>query len=95
MMSVRTAFSSAPRLFLGRRARHPKAAQPQIGGPAKTASDQQIALLIYELLDAHFDTAKLVGRASDGPEWEVHLAYLRDLQRTGRTVLAGLDSGED
>jgi hypothetical protein len=44
--------------------------------------------LIYELLDAHDDTARIaVGVASD-PAWEPHLVYLRDLQRLGREVLA-------
>ena len=45
---------------------------------------------LYELLDAHADTAQLAG---DGPvateaEWENHLAYLRDLQRVARETLA-------
>jgi hypothetical protein len=43
--------------------------------------------LAYELLDAHDDTARI---AADGDalRWEIHLGYLRDLQRTGREILA-------
>jgi hypothetical protein len=48
--------------------------------------------LIYELLDAHDDTARLVREAADTPLWDVHLEYLRRLQRAGREVLAGLAS---
>jgi hypothetical protein len=43
--------------------------------------------LVYELLDAHEDTAKLAGDFGD-LAWELHLDYLRTLQRTGREVLA-------
>jgi hypothetical protein len=59
-----------------------------------SAPDRELILLIYELLDAHFDTAQLVGHSAAEPEWESHLAYLRDLQRVGRTALAGLAGGE-
>jgi hypothetical protein len=48
--------------------------------------------LIYELLDAHDDTARLVREAADTPLWDVHLEYLRRLQRAGREVLAELAS---
>jgi hypothetical protein len=57
---------------------------------ADTASGEAatLAALTYELLDAHADTARLVGdQASDG-EWQNHLVYLRDLQRVGRETLA-------
>jgi hypothetical protein len=57
---------------------------------ANTACGESATLvaLTYELLDAHADTARLVGdEASDG-EWQNHLAYLRDLQRVGREALA-------
>jgi hypothetical protein len=48
--------------------------------------------LIYELLDAHEDTARLVREAADNARWDAHLDYLRSLQRTGREVLAALAS---
>jgi hypothetical protein len=44
--------------------------------------------LAYELLDAHADTARLATDQADEGEWQNHLAYLRDLQRAGREVLA-------
>ena len=44
--------------------------------------------LVYELLDAHDDTARLA-RADCGDEsWDAHLDYLRSLQRVGREMLA-------
>jgi hypothetical protein len=43
--------------------------------------------LIYELLDAHDDTARIAAGSPD-PIWQPHLVYLRDLQRLGREVLA-------
>jgi hypothetical protein len=47
-----------------------------------------IEQLVYELLDAHSDTLELAEELSPSPEWEVHCAYLRDLQRVGRAGLA-------
>jgi hypothetical protein len=44
--------------------------------------------LVYELLDAHDDTARLAAELTDDARWHAHLAYLRDLQRIGRAVLA-------
>jgi hypothetical protein len=44
--------------------------------------------LAYELLDAHADTARLAIDDANEGEWHNHLAYLRDLQRAGREVLA-------
>jgi hypothetical protein len=44
--------------------------------------------LAYELLDAHADTARLSMEEAPDAEWDNHLAYLRDLQRAGREVLA-------
>jgi len=44
--------------------------------------------LAYELLDAHADTARLATDQATEDEWHNHLAYLRDLQRAGREVLA-------
>jgi hypothetical protein len=55
------------------------------------AVDDKVAALVglaYELLDAHADTAQLATDDAPGTEWDTHLAYLRDLQRAGRGVLA-------
>jgi hypothetical protein len=46
--------------------------------------------LIYELLDAHDDTARIAAGVARGPIWEPHLIYLRDLQRLGREVIAAV-----
>ncbi|MGN6169780.1 MAG: hypothetical protein ACTHQQ_16660 [Solirubrobacteraceae bacterium] len=62
---------------------------PQI--PISTASAEraeQLARLVYELLDAHADTDRLVHGPSTPLLWQAHLRYLRDLQRTGREILA-------
>lgn len=45
-------------------------------------------VLIYELLDAHDDTARLVAEQARDPDWKAHLDYLRTLQRKGREALA-------
>jgi hypothetical protein len=55
---------------------------------AGTARDAGLVALTYELLDAHADTATLVGDPAGDAEWQNHLAYLRDLQRVGREALA-------
>jgi len=49
---------------------------------------QQLTLLVYELLDAHDDTVRLAADLTPDVRWEVHLGYLRDLQRVGREALA-------
>jgi hypothetical protein len=55
--------------------------------------------LVYELLDAHEDTARIadslghggaVGTSPDQEPWAAHLDYLRQLQRVGREMLAGV-----
>src|SRR3954466_10317710 len=49
---------------------------------------EPLVQLVYELLDAHDDTARLaVGWPLD-ERWAAHLDYLRDLQRLGRETLA-------
>jgi hypothetical protein len=54
----------------------------------------QVTALVYELLDAHNDTAQLAADLEgDGP-WRVHLAYLRALQRAGREALAQMHCEE-
>jgi hypothetical protein len=74
-------------------------AEPPPGG-ARTVSYpaaqrlSQAIVLIYELLDAHEDTTRLVRAHGRNPDrqarldWQAHLEYLRALQRTGREVLA-------
>jgi hypothetical protein len=44
--------------------------------------------LVYELLDAHEDTARLARELGCDPRWAAHLDYLRRLQRVGREALA-------
>lgn len=44
--------------------------------------------LVYELLDAHDDTARLADTTGCGEQWAAHLEYLRGLQRVAREVLA-------
>jgi len=48
---------------------------------------EHLERLLYELLDAHDDTARLAADLP-GTAWRAHLAYLRDLQRVGREALA-------
>jgi hypothetical protein len=65
------------------------------------APSEPLAALVYELLDAHDDTARLAAelaldRAAPGVpagrlatlRWQAHLDYLRALQRKGRETLA-------
>jgi hypothetical protein len=49
----------------------------------------ELAELVYELLDAHDDTASLAAGLGD-IAWLIHLDYLRALQRRGRELLARL-----
>jgi hypothetical protein len=55
--------------------------------PTADLSDH-LARLVYELLDAHYDTIRLVEDAAEDECWHAHLAYLRDLQRVARELLA-------
>lgn len=59
--------------------------------PAPPPWPDELAGLVYELLDAHHDTLEL---ARDLPHerWRAHLEYLRALQRKGREQLARLDA---
>jgi [acyl-carrier-protein] S-malonyltransferase len=54
----------------------------------------QLAGLAYELLDAHDDTAQLAEGLAFDERWQVHLDYLRDLQRLGREALARVETPE-
>jgi hypothetical protein len=47
--------------------------------------------LVYELLDAHDDTARMASEFELDPLWQAHLDYLRALQRKGRETLAHLE----
>jgi hypothetical protein len=49
---------------------------------------QYLTQLVYELLDAHGDTASLAAELLDDPVWAAHLNYLQRLQRIGREALA-------
>jgi hypothetical protein len=49
---------------------------------------EMLARLVYELLDAHYDTDYLARGNGAEIDWDVHLDYLRNLQRLGREVLA-------
>jgi hypothetical protein len=49
---------------------------------------EQLTRLVYELLDAHDDTARIAAGQNLDVHWQAHLSYLRDLQRVGREVLA-------
>jgi hypothetical protein len=56
--------------------------------PPHSAKPEDLGELVYELLDAHDDTARLAAELADDACWQAHLAYLRDLQRVGRAMLA-------
>src|SRR5206468_10099280 len=66
--------------------------EERLAGTDRTivATQAQLAELVYELLDAHVDTMRLVEDPEAHPGWDAHLDYLRDLQRVGRQVLAGV-----
>lgn len=68
---------------LSRMSRAKPTAEPSAG-----TSGAHLTRLVYELLDAHDDTARLAGDLASDPHWQVHLEYLRDLQRHGRESLA-------
>jgi hypothetical protein len=55
----------------------------------------ELGALIYELLDAHDDTARIAAGLVAAPTWTTHLHYLRDLQRVGREVLAEVASRDE
>jgi hypothetical protein len=65
-------------------------------GPAAPAEQRasETAELIYELLDAHCDTAEMAEELMGDPSWQAHLDYLRALQRKGREVLARMPADE-
>ena len=65
------------------------------GGASESSSAAvplEIEALVYELLDAHADTADLAAELgwNGDQRWSLHIDYLRALQRTGRQALAHL-----
>jgi hypothetical protein len=60
-----------------------------VARPARGAiADHELAVVVYELLDAHDDTVRL-GEGLEGDlRWRAHVDYLRGLQRVGREALA-------
>jgi len=48
----------------------------------------ELALLADELIEALEETVRLATGAAAPVEWEVHLDYLRAMQRVGRETLA-------
>jgi hypothetical protein len=61
-------------------------AEPQLPSPPAPLAD--FIDLVYELLDAHADTADLAAGLELDDDWYGHLEYLRALQREGREALA-------
>jgi len=51
---------------------------------------RRLEAIIYQLLDAHQDTARLADRLDWDPDWAEHLDYLRQLQRVSREALSAL-----
>jgi len=62
-------------------------AHPSVPSPAAERSER-LARLVYELLDAHSDTERLVRERPNELQLRAHLSYLSDLQRVGREILA-------
>ena len=57
-------------------------------------TSEQLTLLVYELLDAHDDTARIAAGQHLDARWAAHLIYLRDLQRVARELLAHAERPE-
>jgi hypothetical protein len=66
----------------------PRVVDPPFPPPAEPVALANLAALVYELLDAHSDTADLAADLSDELRWAAHLDYLRALQRIARESLA-------
>ena len=90
-MRIRVPGLSRPRSTEARAASTLEPADVQV--PLERRTDT--ITLIYELLDAHQDTAELAGQRCDDVIWAAHLDYLRALQRTGREMLARMPVDED
>jgi hypothetical protein len=70
-------------LMIPHRPRYPRRAMTPLPGAC-----EQLTRLVYELLDAHDDTARIATDQDLDVHWQAHLSYLRDLQRVAREVLA-------
>jgi hypothetical protein len=57
-------------------------------GGSRGLPQTTLQTLVYELLDAHDDTARIAAELRADPVWSAHLEYLRTLQRRGREILA-------
>jgi hypothetical protein len=66
--------------------------RPRGDAASTSAAAPEAAALIYELLDAHYDTAELAQELEYDEAWQAHLDYLRALQRKGRETLARMPS---
>jgi hypothetical protein len=64
----------------------PRAATPP--NSPQLAEADHVVEFVYELLDAHSDTARLASVLPVDQFWGAHLDYLRTLQRKGRELLA-------
>jgi hypothetical protein len=62
-------------------------AHPLLPSPEAHRSER-LARLVYELLDAHSDTERLLREPPTEFQWRAHLSYFRDLQCVGRQILA-------
>jgi hypothetical protein len=60
--------------------------------PDSLRQQPPLTMLVYELLDAHADTARLVDESAPAAVWDAHLDYLRGLQRVSRALLARLEA---
>jgi hypothetical protein len=52
------------------------------------ATSAKLVELVYELMDAHDDTARMAGELASDVRWAAHLEYLQRLQRVGREFLS-------
>lgn len=67
----------------------------RLPAPTVGASDEKVVELIYELLDAHHDAARLAEEGGELNErWRAHLAYVRDPQRVGREMITSFAKPE-
>jgi hypothetical protein len=69
----------------------PPTPRPTGSTTAREAGAGAVTTLVYELLDAHDDTARMASEFELDPRWQAHLDYLRALQRKGRETLAHLE----
>jgi hypothetical protein len=68
-----------------------RSVEPQKEETMSIVEATRLREVVYELLDAHYDTARLVAETADDDRWSAHLEYLRALQRRTRGILARTD----